>query len=139
MELNSIYDHIRYDNQCYMKTTFQQQEAISWNTTLVTRIESTAGFRDELPVAFVNRRNMQDRNLYNLEELDFLTLATYDENIYGYLNDWAWEAFLARWCGFQAQTVDPTEVAAWPEVETMPSYPDDGSIRIIRDVLVVKF
>ena len=131
--------YIRYDNQCYMKTTFQQQEAISWNTTLVTRIESTVGFRDELPVAFVNRRNMQDRNLYNLEELDFLTLAPYDENIYGYLNDWAWEAFLARWCGFQPQTVDPTEVAAWPEVETMPSYPDDGSIRIIRDVLVVKF
>ena len=131
--------YIRYDNQCYMKTTFQQQEAISWNTTLVTRIESTVGFRDELPVAFVNRRNMQDRNLYNLEELDFLTLAPYDENIYGYLNDWAWEAFLARWCGFQPKTVDPTEVAAWPEVETMPSYPDDGSIRIIRDVLVVKF
>ena len=131
--------YIRYDNQCYLKTAFQQQEAISWNTTLVTRIESTPGFRDELPVAYVNRRNMQDRNLYNLEELDFLKLATYDENSQGYLNDWAWEAFLARWCGFQPETVNPDKVAGWPEVEEMPSYPDDGSIQIIRDTLVVKF
>ena len=131
--------YIRYDNQCYMKTAFHQQEAISWNTTLVTRIESAEGFRDELPVAYVNRGNMTDRNLYNLDELDFLTLGTYDENIQEYLNDWAWEQFLARWCGFEPQTVDPAQVESWPEVTAMPSYPDDGSIRVIRDVVVVKF
>ena len=131
--------YVRYDNQCYMKTAFQQQEAISWNTTLVSRIESAEGFRDELPVAFVNRENMSDLNLYNLEELDFLTLGTYDDNIQGYLNNWAWEKFLARWCGFEPRTVDPAPVAEWPEVTAMPSYPDDGSIQVIRDVVVVKF
>ena len=131
--------YIRYDNQCYMKTAFHQQEAISWNTTLVTRIESTEGFRDEMPVAFVNRRNMDDKNLYNLDELDFLSLGTYDENIREYLNDWAWEAFLARWCGFQPKMVDPREMEHLREVEAMPHYPDDGSIRIIEDVIVVRF
>ena len=131
--------YIRYDNQCYLKTAFQQQEAISWNTTLVTRIESAEGFRDELPVAFVNRQNMEDLNLYNLEELDFLTLGTYEENIREYLNDWAWEAFLARWCGFEPKKADPAEAESWPEVEAMPRYPDDGSIQVIRDVIVVKF
>ena len=131
--------YIRYDNQCYLKTAFQQQEAISWNTTLVTRIESAEGFRDELPVAFVNRRDMADQNLYNLTELDFLTLGTYDTDIRGYLNDWAWSEFLARWCGFRPQTVDPEQVKNWPEVQAMPSYPDDGAIQIIRDVIVVKF
>ena len=131
--------YVRYDNQCYMKTAFQQQEAISWNTTLVSRIESAEGFRDELPVAFVNRENMSDLNLYNLEELDFLTLGTYDDNIQGYLNNWAWRQFLARWCGFEPRTVDPATVEDWPEVTAMPSYPDDGSIQVIRDVVVVKF
>lgn len=131
--------YVRYDNQCYMKTAFQQQEAISWNTTLVTRIESAPGFRDELPVAFVNRKNMQDRNLYNLEELDFLSLGTYDANIREYLNDWAWDSFLARWCGFEPKTVKPEKVEDWPEVREMPCYPDDGSIRVVRDVVVVKF
>jgi len=131
--------YFRYDNQCYMKALFQQQEAISWNTTLVTRIESVKGFRDDLPVAFVNRKNMSDRNLYNLEELDFLTLGTYDADIREYLNDWAWEQFLARWCGFEPETVNPELVKSWPEVQVMPSYPDDGSIQIIRDTIVVNF
>ncbi len=131
--------YFRYDNQCYLKVTFQQQEAISWNTTLVTRIESTEGFRDELPVAFVNRENMEDRNLCNLDEFDFLTLGTYDANIREYLNDWAWEQFMARWCGFSPKMVKLEQVQDWPEVQAMPSYPDDGSIQVIRDVVVVKF
>ena len=77
----SVFMYIRYDNQCYMKTAFQQQEAISWTTTLITRIESAEGFRDELPVVFLNRKHMEDHNLYNLTELDFLSLGTYDANI----------------------------------------------------------
>jgi len=131
--------YIRYDNQCYMKTAFQQQEAISWNTTLVTRIESAEGFRDELPVAFLNRENMRDQNLVHLTELDFLSLGTYDMDTQSYLNDWAWDAFLARWCGFEPRLADPVQVELWPEVEQMPSYPDDGSIQVIRDTVVVKF
>ena len=134
---NAMY--FRYDNQCYLKVLFQQQEAISWNTTLVTRIESAEGYRDELPVAFVNRENMEDRNLGNLDEFDFLTLGTYDSNIREYLNDWAWEQFMARWCGFAPKMKNPASVLDWPEVQAMPSYPDDGSIRVIRDVVVVKF
>ena len=82
---------------------------------------------------------MQDRNLYNPTELDFLTLGTYDEDTRGYLNDWAWQAFLARWCGFQPETVDPDMVKDWPEVQAMPAYPDEGSFQVIRDVVVVKF
>ena len=131
--------YIRYDNQCYMKAAFQQQEAISWNTTLVTRIESAEGFRDELPVAFLNRENMEDQNLYTLEELQFLSLGTFEPDIRTYLNDWAWQAFLARWCGFEPRYAEETQVAAWPEVEQMPRYPDDGSIRVIHDTIVVKF
>ncbi len=131
--------YVRYDNICYLKAGLQQQEAISWYTTLVTRIESTEGFRDELPVAYINRDNMQDRNLYMLDEMDFIQLAAYDVNTRGYLNNWAWEEFLARWCGFAPETVDPEQVKEWPEVKEMPSYPDEGSIRVIRDVLVVHF
>ena len=131
--------YIRYDNQCYLKTAFQQQEAISWNTTLVSRIESAEGYRDELPVAFVNRDRMSDRNLHNLTEFDFIRLAAYEMDIQGYLNDWAWERFLANWCGFQPEFADGRAAADWPEVQAMPCYPDDGSIRVIRNTVVVKF
>ena len=53
--------------------------------------------------------------------------------------DWAWERFLANWCGFQPEFADGRAAADWPEVQAMPCYPDDGSIRVIRDTVVVKF
>ncbi|MBQ8072547.1 MAG: glucosyltransferase domain-containing protein [Clostridia bacterium] len=131
--------YARYDNQCYLKTAFQQQQAISWNTALVARIKSAKGYRDELPVAWVNRTEAQDRTLYNIGELDFLRLSGYEYDIQTYVNNWAWERFLARWCGFAPETVDPETVSSRPEVEGMPAYPADGSIQVLEDVVVVKF
>ena len=131
--------YARYDNQCYLKTEFQQQEAISWYTTLATRIKSTEGYRDELPVAWVNENESQDLSLYNIDELDFLKISGYEANIQEYVNSWAWEEFAARWCGFRPWTVSAEEVEKLPEVQAMPHYPDDGSIQVIQDTVVVKF
>jgi len=131
--------YIRYDNQCYLKTAFQQQEAISWNTALVTRIKSVKGYRDELPVAWVNRVRSEDRTLYRMEELEGITLASYEQDLQGYLNNWAWEEFLARWCGFKPETVNPANVQEWPEVREMPPYPEEGSIQIVNDIVIVRF
>ncbi|MBQ9211770.1 MAG: glucosyltransferase domain-containing protein [Clostridia bacterium] len=131
--------YARYDNECYFKTAFYQQEAISWDTALVTRIKSAPGFRDELPVAWVNRYEMQDTSLYNMEEMKGLSLTGYEETLEEYVNNWAWERFLQRWCGFDPETVDEAEVKTWPEVQAMPSYPAADSIQVIHDVVVVKF
>ena len=131
--------YARYDNQCYLKAEFQQQEAISWYTTLATQIKSTPGYRDELPVAWVNENESRDLSLYNIDELDFLMISGYEANIQDYVNSWAWKEFAARWCGFRPETVSSEEVERLPEVQAMPHYPDDGSIRVVQDMVVVKF
>ena len=131
--------YARYDNQCYLKTAFQQQEAISWDTELIARIKSAQGYRDELPVAWVNREEMADASLYNMDELNSLSLTGYNEDIETYLNNWAWERFLQRWCGFGADMYFGEEVENWPEVRAMSCYPADGSILVVNDVVVVKF
>ena len=131
--------YARFDNQCYLKADFQQQEAISWYTELIARVKSAKGYRDDLPVAWVNRYNLKDRTMYNMEELNFLRLATYDYDMSEYINNYAWERFLAVWCGFRPDTADPEIVSPWPEVQFMPSYPADGSIQVINDVVIVKF
>ncbi len=132
--------YARYDNQCYLKTQFQQQEAISWYTTLVTRIKSAEGYRDELPVAWLNDGENTDLSLYNMDEFNFLYMSGYDADIQDYVNNWAWEAFLKRWCGFGPSKVYVTDsLEKLPEVQDMPHYPEDGSIRVIQDTVVVKF
>ncbi|MBQ3705640.1 MAG: glucosyltransferase domain-containing protein [Clostridia bacterium] len=132
--------YARYDNQCYLKTAFQQQQAIAWNTELVARIKSAPGFREDQLVVMLNRDRAADGTLYNIGELDFLKLTGYDANLQEYVNNWAWDAFLQRWCGFGSWLIYETKpYEDWPEVQAMPSYPEDGSIQVVRDLLIVKF
>jgi hypothetical protein len=72
-----------------------------------------------------------------MEELDFIQLLPYNYETPKALHTFA--DFTQRWCGF---TVNPYEgdldLEALPEVQAMPAYPADGSIQIVRDVIVVK-
>ena len=131
--------YIRFDNQCYLKATFQQQQAISFFTTLSTQIRAVPGYRDDAPVVFLNEGRISDQTLYNISELDFIHLAPYGETMEGYVNSYAWHSFMERWCGFGPAWADPTGYAEMPEVKSMPHYPDDGSIRWMGDVIVVNF
>ena len=131
--------YARFDNQCYLKATFQQQQAISFFTTLSTQIRAVPGYRDDAPVVFLNEGRISDQTLYNISELDFIHLAPYGETMEGYVNSYAWHSFMERWCGFGPAWADPTGYAEMPEVKSMPHYPDDGSIRWMGDVIVVNF
>lgn len=140
--------YIRYANQCYLKTEFQQQEALSWYTSLIGRIQSSVGYRSELPVLFVNEKEIRDPTLTRMEELDFISLNTYDSTLQEYLNDHAWLYFLRRWCGYDpvlygagSENVEKTREVFLkrPEIQAMPHYPDDGSICVMDGVVVVNF
>lgn len=128
----------RYDNICYLKATFSQQQAISYFTTLITQIKSADGYTDEMPVAFIDAREIQDKALYEIGELSDIVSAPYD-GVGEYLNDNNWLRFVEIWCGYRPNLVGEEEVADLPEVVNMPSYPDDGSIQIVEGILVVKF
>ena len=133
--------YIRFDNQCYMKETFQKQQAITFFTNLASRIRSAPGYSAETPVRFMNEWNIKDPTLYEIEELDFIKLPPYNSTITEYLNAYSWAKFMERWCGFcPVYYWDPeNDPADWPETQEMPHYPDDGSVRLINGVLTVNF
>ena len=60
-------------------------------------------------------------------------------DLQGYLNNWTWMEFMARWCGFSSETANAEEFKNLPEVQAMPCYPEDGSIQVIGETVVVKF
>ncbi len=138
MFLNAVM-YARFSNQCYLKAEFQQQEAISWYTTLAARIKGTEGYRDDLPVAFLNAEQAKDQTLYNIGELDFIHLDAYADTMDTYINSYAWASFMERWCGFGPVYDSGESLRELPEVLAMPHYPDDGSIQLIDDVIVVNF
>ena len=131
--------YARYDNQCYLKDALHQQEAISYYTTLITRIKSLPGYKPEMKVLYANETDPEDPTVYNIDELDFIRINPYWHNSMEYLHCPTWNTFMRVWCG----AVFPWEwdpyLDTLPEVQAMPSYPADGSIQIIDDVVVVKF
>ena len=130
--------YARFDNQCYLKDTFHQQQAISYYTTLVTQIKSLKGYRPDMKLYFVNGFHTMDPTIYNIDELDFIRLIPYWHNSTEYMHATR-QAFVNRWLGFQINWYDDPDIEKLPEVQAMPSYPWDGSVRIVNDVVVVKF
>lgn len=127
-------------NACYTKAAIQQQQSISYFTRLVTRIQSVEGYSTSLPVAFVAPREKNNEQL----SLWYFTSVT---NVRPYqfssiINDYKWISFMRMWCGYDPETVSQEvldQISSTDQVQEMPCYPDDGSIQIVDDVIVVKF
>lgn len=133
--MNVMY--ARFDNQCYLKAEFQQQQAISYNTTLITQVKSLEGYRPDLPLYIIHPWVLTDSTIYNMQELDFIQLLPYNYETSKALHTFS--DFTERWCGFKVGLYEgELDIESLPEVQAMPAYPADGSIQIIRDVIVVK-
>ena len=131
--------YARYDNIVYLKAAFVQQEAISYFTTLTTQIKSTAGYRDEYPVVFINEQNISDKTLPKVPEWEEVKMLPVNQEVSSLLNSYNWRKFVRNWCGFDPALGNPLPFQNIPEVIKMPNYPDEGSIKIIDETVVVKF
>lgn len=130
----------RFDNQCYLEAEYVQQETISYFTTLVTRIKSTENYDDELPVSFVfiDGSRIEDKSIYEIEHLNYINVNPYDD-MYYYVNNYEWKNFMKRWCGYNPEIVDGSDLVNNKEVLDMPCYPDYGSIKVVDNRVVVRF
>lgn len=134
----TAYLYVRLANQCYLKLAFEQQEAISYCTTLVTQIKSSEGYRADRPVLFAGDGRISDPTLTRMPELDAVSIFYYGPDLREYLN-MSRDRIMERWCGFTPVYYEGEDLSSLPEVQAMPHYPDEGSIRVVRDVLVVHF
>ena len=132
----------RFDNICYMRLEMYQSQMTRFCTELITRIQSTESYRSSMKVAYIGEPMLleTDTTVPELDELNYIHVSPY----FGFrqlLNTTEpWREFMKIWCEFQAWEVDnPGYFRALPEVQAMPKYPDEGSIRVIEDTLVVKF
>lgn len=133
-----VWFYIDFANKCYLKAKFQQEETQAWMTTFSTQIKSVDGYDDELPIAYINDREKADKSSFEVSPISGIYLPPY--NLGGLNNNYQWKTYMKYWCGFyQLEVEDYTPYENNAVIEAMPSYPDDGSIRVIDDVIVVKF
>ena len=114
-----------------------QSQAISYFNTMITRIEATPGYQQEMPVVYIGSEEKYVPNLYSHQKYPNITLSPYSNH--DAINMLHWRKFVSNWCGFEPKEIDSKYFVNLQEVQTMPLYPDDGSIRIINDTIVIKF
>ena len=130
---------VRYANQLEMKGIVLKNQYTSFLTTLITRIQSTEGYTQDSKVLLTNTQHVKTLDLW--EEYTAVQLAPYVDNPlkYSKKNKKRMEFYLQQWCGFDAVYVTEDELKDKKELKKMPSFPEDGSIRVIDGIIVVKF
>ena len=127
----------RFANVCYLKADLMQAEAINYYNTLITRIRMTEGYTRETPVAYIGPREKNDDDFSGNRLFDPIYLPPYQGN--SIINDFSWEETMNMWCSFSRVEADESDIADWDTISLMPCYPDNGSVKMVDGILVVKF
>lgn len=130
--------YVRYDNICYLKLDFMQEQAKSYMTQLAARIQSADGYEDGMSVVYMNEQSKESAALTGMDEFSCVITQPYTVNTL--INDYAWRTFMKMWCGFDPPVweVDDT-FDDRDDVKAIPRYPAPGSVQRIENVMVVKF
>ena len=127
--------YVRLANICYLKADYLQTQAISYFTRLIERIETTDGYDPYYTVLFVNNREKFEMPVP--AEFDQIKIVPYERN--SIINTHTWYSFMKTWCGYQPYFTYDESVVDSEIIEAMPSYPAEGSIKVVNDIVVVKF
>ena len=138
MVLFSVVFYIYQDNAAYLEAELSLSSAKSYYTTLITQIKSLEGYSEEMEVVLIGEN--QDSTIYEIRKEFFQ-----DVEIGGiYETDRVVKGidrmrFMKYYCGYdQKVTEDITDFKA-DDWQNMPNYPEDGSLKIVGDKIIVKF
>ena len=131
--------YIWYGNGCYMSLEYTKNHDMAYFQTMITQIKSVEGYEDNLPVAFVGDTIEDATNTQgSLMGPVFGINGKAESNV----NSFSRSHIIIEYLGFAPTICGYEETKALRELEevkNMPSYPDDGSIQIIDNIIVVKF
>lgn len=127
--------NIFYANRLYLKMKLEYENAYEFYSNLTSRIKETPGYDEDTMVVITGDAH---ELLHESNEIDTSDLVGIME---GLVNVYSRNDFLTYYAGFAPPTIDWAQweaSGAAAEVETMPIYPYDGSIKQIADFIVVK-
>ena len=128
------------DNAVYTEAQFAQTRSQAYFSGIVTQVKSTPGYTANSHVAFVGNpvsaTNAVFRRIDGFAQISIFPL-TYSGNPFCFSYH-GWQEYISLWCGFDPIYEDGAKYAELPEIQAMPDYPDNGSIKMINDVVVVK-
>ena len=134
-----VYDGCLYANELYLKKDMESTATLSTFTRIIDRMENTPGFDPKITrVVMIGELNdsplsVQRPGIGNDATglWQNFSVSYYDTNV----------AYLTYYLGYPVDCVSQEELTCWEQDERvieMPSFPAQGSVRMIDDVMVVK-
>lgn len=134
----TVFFFIHYANAQYLSMDFTLRQAESYYTTMVSTIKNMEGYHDELEVIFIGE-TITDASFYQNERMSDFDTTGRERT---FLNLYCRDYFMREYCGFQVvvdefRKKEPA-IIYQKEAETMNCYPDDGSMMILGDKLLIR-
>lgn len=143
------YSGFLTDNAIYFRQQLNYEATYSYTIRLLSRIETMEGYEPSIPVAFINETPQYNDHITimaenypeDMEYFDYLSgmAGTEPRTFVKRANDIA--DFCKYYHGYDLELYDMTklsELAETKEFQEMPAYPQDGGMRYIDGVLVIK-
>lgn len=133
--LIQVANYVVVDNECYLALQLNYNQGYAYCNTLISRIQSTPGYRDDMSVVIVGSMP-ENKTIPHMEEFDNISNLEW----IGKHTGWYMQPqFMKYYLGFAPNWIeDPAPFEAQNVVNQMNVYPDDGSIAIVDDTVVVK-
>lgn len=130
--------YIWYANGCYLSLEYTKYHDMAYYETMVTQIKSVEGYRDDMPVAIIGNTITDDTHT-----LGSMLGGTFgmDGKLESNISTYAKAGIMAKLLGFApyfSGYEEIVELMDTKEVQAMPFYPDDGSIRVVDGTVVVR-
>lgn len=132
----SIIGYTYQANRNYVALYYTTKQTENQLMMLVERARMADGYKDSQKWAFIGF-NVEDELVKNPWE----TMEVYGGNARYLVNSYARNKFINAYIGFDVPMVEQErieELSSLPEIQQMPCYPDDGSIKVVDDILVIK-
>ena len=134
---------IALSNQINLWQYFKQKNEIRWCETFINRLQSVQDSDDEYDIYVYGEGSGQ-----TIKKNDKTYIGEpwplNNNNIYPFRSDtiqyFTFAQYLRFWCGFSTNRIHFNELLENDEyIVNMPCYPDDGSIEVINNKVIVKF
>lgn len=131
-----ILNYCYQSNAAYTALYFKNRQAENYWTSVITQVKMQENFTTDLKWAFVGQ--VHDELYWNPWDQDYY-IGGNTNNI---LNAYSTDRFISQYLGYYIELADVEEqkrLSETEEVKNMPVYPNNGSIQILGDTIVIKF
>ena len=131
----ALMSNVYFANEVYLKMYLQYENAYSFYSILLSRVESTPGFDENTKLAIIGA---QDNAITSFDEIDTGYIMGPSKDL---INIYSRENFLRRYLGCDIRLASAREISMLEKTEyfaEMAEYPYYGSVRKIGDFVVVK-